>query len=144
MQASLDGGDGLFGFSQEDGLDAKRAGSSDVGFDVVQEDDLCGLHTKALAGEFKDAPLRLGNPLFMGINEEVAYLSKLVALLLFVPGTGKEEPICSQLVSSTVSGQSSLPLYAWSHKPGTAHAPACIVSSQRTPFEWECKRSFRS
>ena len=72
MQASLDGTDGLFSFSEEDGLDATRAGGSDVGLDVVQEDDLCRLHTKALTGEFKDAPLRLGNPLLMGIYEEVA------------------------------------------------------------------------
>ena len=62
MQASLDVGDGLFGFSEEDGLDAKLAGSSDIGLDVVQEDDLCRLHAKALTGQFKDAPLRFGNP----------------------------------------------------------------------------------
>ena len=72
MQASMDGGDGLVGLSEEDGLHAQLAGGSDVGLDVVQEDDLCRLHTKALTGAFKDASLRFGNPLFMGINEEVA------------------------------------------------------------------------
>ena len=69
MQASLDSGDGLVGLSEEDGLHATLVGGSDVGLDVVQEDDLCRLHTKALTGEFKDASLRFGNPLFMGIKE---------------------------------------------------------------------------
>jgi hypothetical protein len=66
LQASLDSSDGLVGFSEEDGLDATLAGGSDVGLDVVQEDDLCRLYTKALTGEFKDASLRFGNPLFNG------------------------------------------------------------------------------
>ena len=89
MQASLDVSDSLFGFSEEDGLDAKLAGSSDAALDVIEEDHLCRLHAKALTGQFKNAPLRLGNPLLMGINDEVAHLSKLVALLLFAPGTSK-------------------------------------------------------
>ena len=72
MQASLDGGDRLFVFSKEDRLDAKLASSSDISLDIVQKDDLCWLHAKSFTGQFKDAPLRLGNPLLVGVNKEIA------------------------------------------------------------------------
>ena len=86
-------------------MDAKLSGSRDVSLNVVQEDDLCWSHTKALTGSFKDASLRLGNPLLMGVNEEVAYLSKIVALLLFVPSTSKavSEDCC--LIARTKAGE---------------------------------------
>src|SRR6266702_5653958 len=85
----LDIGDGRAGFSEEDGTDAKLAGSSNVRLEVVEEDDLFWLHTKALTGQFKDAPLGLGNSFLMGVNDPIGHLIKMVALLLSAAGTDK-------------------------------------------------------
>src|SRR6266581_7086745 len=89
LQARLNSSDGLGGVLEEDRMDAQCASSRDGPLVIVEEDHLCWLHAKALTGQFKNAPIRLGNPLLMRINEEVAHLSKVIALLLFAPNTNE-------------------------------------------------------
>src|SRR2546425_4875091 len=89
LQTSLNISEGLSSFLKEDGMDANRAGRCHVLLDIVEEDDLCRLHIKALTGQFKNASLRLGNPYLMGVNDQVGHLSKMVALLLSAAGTHK-------------------------------------------------------
>ena len=76
LQAGLDVGDGLAGFFEENGMDAKLAGSQQRSLVVVKEDHLCWLHTKTLTGQFKDAPLRLGNPHLMRVDMRSVISSK--------------------------------------------------------------------
>src|SRR5258706_7312796 len=89
LQACLDLGDGLGGLAKEDGVDAKRAGASDAALGIVEDDHLRWLHAQSLARQLKDALLRLGDPLLMGVDDEVAHLGKMVALLLFASGADK-------------------------------------------------------
>jgi len=89
LQAGLDVGDGLGGVLKEDGMDAQLAGSHQRSLVVVKEDHLCWLHAKALTGQFKDASIRFGNPFLVRVNDEIGYLIKMVALLLFLPGPNK-------------------------------------------------------
>src|SRR6266568_853456 len=86
---SLDVGDGLGGVLEEDSMDATCASSRYGSLVIVEEDYLCWLYSKAFTGEFKNAPVRLGKLLLVGIHEQIAHLSKVVALLFFFPSTSK-------------------------------------------------------
>src|SRR5438034_9955400 len=105
LQTRLNSSDGLGGVLKEDGVDTTFASSRYGSLVIVEEDHLCWLHSKALPGQFKYAPLRLGNPLLMRINKEVAHLSKVVALLLFVPSTSKTVTEGGGLIARAQAGK---------------------------------------
>src|SRR6266567_2889767 len=89
LQKSLNIGDGLSSFLKEDSMDAEGASSGDWSFMIVEEDHLGWLNSKALAGQFEDAAIRLGNAYLVGVDDEVGHFVKMVTFLLSGPGTDK-------------------------------------------------------
>src|SRR5438876_1981231 len=86
-------------------MDAQFASRRQGSLVIVEEDHLCWLHAKALTGQFINASIRLGNSYLVGVNDEIGYLIKTVALLLSGPGTNKAITDDSSLIARTQAAE---------------------------------------
>src|SRR5215467_5633768 len=89
FQAGLYVGNSLGVVLKEDSMNAQFASARQGSLVIVKKDHLCWLHAKALAGQFINAPIRLGYSHFVRVDDEVGHLVKMVALLLSGPGANK-------------------------------------------------------
>src|SRR5579862_4692245 len=105
LQTGLNSSNGLSRVLKEDGMHTQLAGSRDVHLVIVEENHLCWLHAQALTGQFKNAPIRLGNALLVGVNDQVGRLIKMIAFLLSPPGSHKAVAEHSRVIARTQAAE---------------------------------------
>jgi hypothetical protein len=89
LQPTIQGSERPGRILKQDGLDATGSGSLHVALVIVEEEHLFRLDTQPLPGQLKDAPIWLRHADLMRVDDQVAHVLYLVALLLFAPGTHK-------------------------------------------------------
>ncbi len=70
-------GDGLGSMVKKDGVNAEGSGTGDGFLDIIKENDLLWLHLETLTRDLEDALVRLGDMLFIRIDDEIGHLIKM-------------------------------------------------------------------
>jgi len=89
LQPAFQGSERLSRVLKEDGLDATGSGGLHMDLGVVEEKHLFRLDSQPLPGQLKDASIGLRHADFMRVDEQIAHVLDLVALLLFASGSHK-------------------------------------------------------
>src|SRR5215472_10013399 len=89
LQSAFQGSECLSRVLKQDGLDATGSGGLHMDPGVVEQAYLFRLDPQPLPGQLKAAPIGLRHADLMGVDDQIAHLLDLVALLLFAPGSHK-------------------------------------------------------